>query len=50
MKIMFMNPGLEINLDFGRLTAELSVCNAQSGALRLKTTVPFQQQHLQRFG
>lgn len=45
-----MNPALSISLHSGRLTAELGVGNAQSGALRLKTTVPLQQQHLQRFG
>lgn len=47
---VLMNPALTITLHLGRLTAELSVGNAQSGALRLKTTVPLQQQHLQRFG
>lgn len=47
---MLMNSDLTITLHPGRLTAELSVGNAQSGTLGLKTTVSLQQQHLQRFG
>lgn len=45
-----MNSDLTTTSHLGRLTAELSVGDAQSSALRLKTTVPLQQQHLQRFG
>lgn len=45
-----MNSDLTITLHLGRLTAELSVGNAQSSTLGLKTTVSLQQQHLQRFG
>lgn len=47
---VLMNPALTINLHWDGLTAELSVGDAQSGALGLETTVPLQQQHLQRFG
>lgn len=44
-----MNSDLIKTLHLGTLTTELSVGNAQSCTLRLKTTVSFQQQHLQRF-
>lgn len=47
---VLMNSGHTVTLHLGRLTTELSVGNAQSGTLGLKTTVSLQQQHLQRFG
>lgn len=47
---VLMNSDHTVTLHLGRLTTELSVGNAQSGTLGLKTTVSLQQQHLQRFG